>query len=696
MSSKSQQLFDSVYLNRELSWLKFNERVLEEAADVSVPLFERLKYIFIYMNNLDEFFMIRVGSLQDQMLLREVPIDNKTGLTPKAQIQAVLKSLRRDISRKDMIYRACAKALGRLHIRHLRMSELGEQDQEYVRNYFNREIYPLLSPQIIDNRHPFPFLMNRRIYVGTYFESHNSTSFGIIPASGAFDRMIMLPGNGFRFVLAEDLIHHYADSLFGSNKPVDKMIFRVTRNADIITDNAMFDEDVDFRFTMKELLKKRVKLAPVRLEIKGEAKKDLIRYLCKKLDLDHNRVFLNKSPLDMSHIWNIERMLTPVQKKKMLFPPLTPQDSPSVNLSESVLQQVLREDILLSYPYESMKPFIHLLNEAAYDPEVVSVKITLYRVARQSEVVHNLITAAENGKDVTVVVELRARFDEEQNIEWATRLAEAGCRVVYGVDACKVHSKLLLITRKTNKNIQYITQIGTGNYNERTARLYTDLCLITSNPDIGLDAVALFNDILVNNVQGSYSHLLVSPTCLRSAILEKIDEEIVHAQSGQPASVIAKFNSMTDKVIIDKLIEASQAGVEIRLMIRGICCLRAGVPGRTDNITVVSIVGRFLEHSRVYCFGTGDRRQVYIASADWMTRNTERRIEVACPVLDPAIANRILSMLNLGFSDNVKARRMRHDGTYERPAPAEGEPLLNSQLYQYEQAYKSAGKEMPV
>lgn len=695
MSSKSKQ-FDSVYLNRELSWLKFNERVLEEAADSTVPPFEQLKYIFIYMNNLDEFFMIRVGSLQDQMLIREAPVDNKTGLTPKAQIQAVLKTLRRDIARKDMIYRACIKGLGKHHIRHMRIIDLGEQDEEFVRNYFMREIYPLLSPQIIDNRHPFPFLMNRRIYVGVYFESQHSNSFGIIPASGAFERMVMLPGPGLRFVLAEDLIYHYADTLFGGNKPSDKMIFRVTRNADIITDTAMFDEDVDFRFTMKELLKKRVKLAPVRLEIKSEAKKDLIRYLCKKLDLEQNRVFLHKSPLDLSHIWTIERLLQPVQKKKLLFSPLSPQEPLAVRHSESILHQVLSEDLLFSYPYESMKPFIRLLDEAAQDPEVVSIKITLYRVARQSEIVHSLIAAAENGKDVIVVVELRARFDEEQNIEWATRLTEAGCRVIYGVEACKVHSKLLLITRKTDKSIQYITQVGTGNYNERTARLYTDLSLITSNPDIGLDAVALFNDILVNNVQGTYGQLLVSPSHLREAVLEKIDEEIAHAVAGRPASVLAKFNSMTDKKIIDKLIEASQAGVEIRLMIRGICCLRAGVPGRTDNITVVSIVGRFLEHSRIYCFGTGERRQVYIASADWMTRNTERRIEVACPMLDPGIANRIVDMLELGFRDNVKARRLRPDGTYERQTAAEGEPLLDSQLYQVEQAYKAAGKELPV
>jgi polyphosphate kinase len=695
MSGKNKQI-ESVYLNRELSWLKFNERVLEEAADSSVPLFEQLRYVYIFMNNLDEFFMIRVGSLQDQALLREAPPDNKTGLSPKEQIQAVLKCLRRDIVRKDAVYRICMKALAKHNLRHMRMDDLNEQDKEFVHHYYMREIFPLLSPQIIDNRHPFPFLMNRRIYVGVYFDSQHSSSFGVIPATGAFDRLIMLPGPGLRFVLAEDLIYHYADTLFGGNHPTDKVVFRVTRNADIITDNAMFDEDVDFRFTMKELLKKRVKLAPVRLEITSDAKKDLIRYLCKKLGLGQNRVFMNKSPLDLSHIFDIERLLTPAMQKKLLFTPLIPQEPPSVRHCNRILDCVLTEDLLFSYPYESMKPFIRLLNEAAQDPEVVSIRISLYRVARQSEIVHSLIAAAENGKDVIVVVELRARFDEEQNIEWATRLTEAGCRVVYGVEACKVHCKLLLITRKTDRSIQYITQIGTGNYNERTARLYTDLSLITSNPDIGLDAVSLFNDILVNNLQGTYGKLLVSPSHLRDAVLEKIDIEISHAAAGRPSAIMAKLNSMTDKMIIDKLIEASQAGVEVRLMIRGICCLRSGVPDKTDNISVISIVGRFLEHSRVYCFGTGERREVYIASADWMTRNTERRIEVACPILDASIANRIIDMLELGFADNMKSRRLCADGTYARRELSDNEPRLNSQMHQFEIAYKAAGKEIPV
>jgi polyphosphate kinase len=695
MSEKTKPI-NTVYMNRELSWLKFNERVLEEAADVNVPLFEQLRFVGIFMSNLDEFFMIRVGSLQDQALLREAPADNKTGLSPKQQIQAVLKCLRRDIVRKDTLYRASLKALGKHGIRHLRVSDLSESDKDFAHHYYMREIYPLLSPQIIDNRHPFPFLMNRRIYVGVYFDSAHATGFGVIPASGAFNRLVMLPGPGLRFVLAEDLIYHYADTLFGGNKPSDKAIFRVTRNADIITDSAMFDEDVDFRFTMKELLKKRVKLAPVRLEVMGGDKKDLIRYLCKKLGLAQNRVFANKSPLDLSHIFDIERLLTPAMQKKLLFSPLKPQEPASVRECSRILDCVLERDLLFSYPYESMKPFIRLLDEAAQDPLVVSIRISLYRVAKQSEIVHSLIAAAENGKDVIVVVELRARFDEEHNIEWATRLTEAGCRVIYGVEACKVHCKLLLITRRTDKSIQYITQIGTGNYNERTARLYTDLSLMTADPDIGLDAVSLFNDILVNNLQGSYSHLLVAPARLRDAVLEKIDAEIAHAADGRPAAVTAKLNSMTDKRIIDKLIEASQAGVTVRLMIRGICCLLPGVPGKTDNITVVSIVGRFLEHSRVYCFGAGERREVYIASADWMTRNTERRIEVACPILDPALAARIVDMLELGFADNVKARRLCADGAYERRALADGEQPLNSQLHQYALAYRAAGREFPV
>lgn len=681
---------ESVYINREISWLKFNERVLEEAADLSVPIFERLKYIWIFMNNLDEFFMIRVGSLQDQALIKGAPADNKTGLSPKEQINALVKQVRQLVTHKDAIYYSCMKKLARYNIRRMSMGELSAQDEEFLKDYYMREIYPLLSPQIIDNRHPFPFLINKGIYIGVYFESHHDTNFGIIPAVGAFSRLVMLPGPGIRYVLSEDIIFHYADMMFGSHDLLEKMVFRVTRNADIITDVSMFDEDTDFRFTMKELLKKRVKLAPVRLEIHGKLKKEFIRYICKKLNLEQSRVFITRSPLDLSHVPKIEDMMTKMQRGKMLFEPLLPQTP--ATMKQSMMQQVNAQDMLLAYPFESMRPFIRLLYEAAEDVNVVSVKITLYRVGKESEIVRSLIKAAENGKDVTAVVELRARFDEEDNIEWATRLSDAGCRVIYGIDTYKVHCKVLLITRKIDKNIQYISQIGTGNYNERTARQYTDLSLMTSNPEIGLDAVALFNDILVNNVQGCYRHLLVAPSCMRASIIGLIQTEIEQAQKGQRAVVFAKFNSLTDKDIIDKLIEASKAGVIIRLIIRGICCLRPGIPTITDNITVVSVVGRFLEHSRVYCFGEGPRKRIYISSADWMTRNTERRIEVACPVLDAAIAARIEGMMETIFHDNVKARVLLTDGSYQRQTAPEDEKLVDSQLYLYEQAYTAAGK----
>lgn len=692
--SKQTKPIHSIYINRELSWLKFNERVLEEAADTNVPLFERLKFIWIFMNNMDEFFMIRVGSLQDQTLIKEAPPDNKTGMTAREQISAVLKQVRKTVSHKDMVYLSCMRKLAKFNIRHIKMSELSEQEEDYARNYYMREIYPLLSPQIIDNRHPFPFLMNKGIYVGVYFETHHDTSFGIIPAVGAFERVVMLPGHGIRYILAEDLIYHYADMMFGSHDLLDKMVFRVTRNADIITDSGMFDEESDFRFTMKELLKKRVKLAPVRLEIHGELKKEFIRYICKKLMLDQNHVFMTGSPLDLSFVPKLEDMIPAIQQGKLLFEPLIPQDPPLFEPHMKVMPQVLARDILLSYPYESMRPFIKLLYEAAEDPDVVSIKITLYRVGKASEIIRSLIAAAENGKDVIAVVELRARFDEEHNIEWATRLSDAGCRVIYGVDECKVHSKIMLITRKTGKSIQYITQIGTGNYNERTSRQYTDLSLITANPDIGLDAVALFNDILVNNVYGTYKYLLVAPSSLRSSIIGLIQSEIDHAAEGRPASILAKFNSLTDKAIIDKLVEASRAGVKIRLIIRGICCLRSGVPGLTDNISVFSIVGRFLEHARVYCFGDGECRKVYISSADWMTRNTERRIEVACPVLDIEIADRIVEMLEVSLKDNVKMRAQKPDGSYARQSPPESLDYLDSQIFFYGQSYKAAGKNL--
>lgn len=680
-----------VYINRELSWLKFNERVLEEAADPNVPLFERLKFIAIFMNNLDEFFMIRVGTLQDQMLVKGVPAENKTGMTPREQVNAILRHTRKLIKHRDSVYVSLVKKLYRHNVRRVKVSDLNEQEEAYLRRYYEREIYPLLSPQIIDNRHPFPFLVNKGIYVGIYFESHKDTFFGVIPALGAFDRLCRLPGPGIRFVLVEDIIHHYASTIFGSHNLLDRMIFRVTRNADIITESSPYDDEIDFRHTMKELLKKRVKLAPVRLEIHGELKKEFIRYLCKKLMLNQNHVFISRAPLDLSYVYRLKDCLSEAVRKKLMFPQHIPQDSAMVNPRKPVMQQVLDRDLLFAYPFESMKHFLRLLEEAAADPDVVSIKITLYRVGKEGRIIRSLMKAAENGKEVLAVVELSARFDEEENIEWATQLTDAGCRVVYGVEEYKVHSKVLLITRKEEKGIRYITQIGTGNYNERTSRLYTDLSLITSDPGIGMDAVNLFNDILVNSLEGRYENLWVAPAYMFGHILQRIQKEIDHAKKGEEAAILVKMNSLTNKDIIDKLIEASQAGVLIRMIVRGICCLRPGVPGLTDNVTVVSIVGRFLEHTRVYCFGTGDRRGVYISSADWMTRNLHRRIEVACPILDQSLSSRIVKMLETQLCDNVKARVLQRDGTYARPEQLvnEAQALDSQRLFRLQAAEKA-------
>lgn len=680
---------DSIYINRELSWLKFNERVLEEAADQRVPLIERLRFIAIFINNLDEFFMIRVGSLQDQMLIDATFTDNKTQMTACEQIDAVAKQVKSSGMKKDVIYNVLMEEFAKYGIRHLRMEELNAQDEAFVCDFYKREIFPFLSPQIIDNHHPFPFIANKGIYVGVYFLKHHDLRFGIIPAVGAFERYCVLPVEGIRFVFVEDIIRHFSDLLFGAHKIVGKTVFRVTRNADLISDDSLFDEGSDFRFTMKELLKKRNKLAPVRIEVQGELKKEFIEYLCGQLKLEPNRVFTSLSPLEIAIVNQLEQRMPSDLRKKLLFETLIPQRSQMVLPSEPFIEQVLQKDILLSYPYESMRPLILLLDEAASDLDVVAIKITLYRVGKESKIIRSLLSAAENGKDVTAVVELRARFDEEHNIEWATRLSEAGCRVIYGVDEFKVHSKVLLITRKEGKSIQYITQIGTGNYNEGTARFYTDFALITSHPEIGMDAAALFNDILVGNLHGRYRHLLVAPSCMRSSILEKIDTEIAFALRGEKARVQAKFNSLTDKIIIDKLIAASKAGVEVRLIVRGICCLRPGVAGKTDNIQVISIVGRFLEHSRVYCFGEGERLSVYISSADWMTRNTERRIEVACPLLESSLANRVARMIDICFQDNVKARILKSDGAYLRVNDAQGPPL-DSQLAFFQEAYSAA------
>lgn len=681
-----------VYTNRELSWLQFNERVLEESEDLSVPLYERLRFIAIFQSNLDEFFMVRVGSLFDQTLLQQVVLDSKTKMTAAEQLEHIFKGVKHLLPRKEKSYFRLMDELSKEHIEQVDMSRLSSEDFEYLQLYFEKEIKPLMSPQIIDKRQPFPFLKNKETYVGVHLATKSgAVRMGVIPASGYFNRIVFLPSakNTIRFVLVENLICFFAEQIFDHHQVVDKTIFRITRNADIDVEDEMVDVDFDYRDAMQELLKKRRKLAPVRLELHSNVSDDLLNYFCQQLTLSPEQVFFDSCPLDLSFVFALEGKVS--HHKDLFFDPLVPQISNQINERESMIAQIEKKDILFHYPYNSIKPFIDLLNEAANDKYVLSIKITLYRVAKDSKVVNALINAAENGKEVSVVVELRARFDEENNIDWSKRLEEAGCNVIYGLPGYKVHSKLLLITRKIGNKIEYITQVGTGNYNEKTARLYTDLSLMTSRKEIGSDASVVFNSLFMGSVVDSTSHLLVAPLCFKPQVINLIDKEIAFAKQGEPAQILLKMNSVTDKVLIDKLIEASCAGVKIKMLVRGICCFKPGVTGLTENIEIYSIVGRYLEHSRILVFGLGDRQKIFISSADFMTRNTERRVEVASPIYSEPLKQMILDQLDLMFHDTIKLRKQNADGVYTRE-PGSSQPAINAQERLYEIAYEKAAE----
>lgn len=652
------------YDNRELSWLKFNERVLEEASDKSVPLCERLMFAAIFQSNLDEFFMIRVGTLYDRTLVDTEERDNKTEMTCEQQLEAIFKRTAELVPMRDNAYKGVMAELEKHGVEQVDFSALSDKEEEYLKVYFTSEILPLISPQVIDKRHPFPFLKNKEIYAVAHLESKSSVKLAIVPASGSFSRIIFLPGTKHRFMLVEELILHYMPLVFEHYKILDKSLMRITRNADINMEEALYDHDVDLRDVMSELLKKRKKLSPVRMELSRKLGSEAVDYLCEKLELAKEQVFRLKSPLDLSFVYPLRSKLED-SLPLLFFGRADPQNSCEVVKDAPMIPQILRRDILLSYPFESIKPFLRLLMEAANDPSVVSVKITLYRVASNSKVIDALIAAAENGKDVLVLVELRARFDEENNIGWSQRLERAGCNVIYGPESLKVHSKLLLITRKTSGGkIEYITQVGTGNYNEKTSALYTDLSLMTANQDIGAEASMVFNALSTSSLVEHTSRLLVAPLCLQNKIIEMIDNEIAAANRGEEAFIGLKLNSLTDKTLMDKLVEASQSGVKVRMVIRGICCLVAGIEGLTENIEITSIVGRYLEHSRIYIFGTPERRKIYISSADFMTRNTLRRVEVAVPIYDNHVRNRIMHIFDVLIRDNVKARKMASDGTY--------------------------------
>ncbi|MCR5368274.1 polyphosphate kinase [Eubacterium ruminantium] len=676
-----------VYENRELSWLKFNERVLEEAEDVRIPLCERLSFISIFQTNLDEFFMVRVGSLHDQMLLEDNPRENKTNMTAEEQIDAIADRVKVLSARHSLAYRELMEEFEKHGIKIINFAKLDEKEGEYLKSYFDREILPLLSPMTVTKKQPFPFIKNNEIYaVSVLANKNNKERLGIIPCNdGMFRRLIQIPGSKGYYMLAEELILHFLPDVFSGYTVVSKSLVRVTRNADIDADK-VYDEELNYRDHMAEVIKQRRKLCPVRMEYTRDMDKTVLSRIRDHLNISENMLFKKGAPLDMSFVFDIQDILR--HKPELFFEKRIPQKSPQFDETKPLIPQIIESDKLLSYPFESIRPFLNMLVEAANDPDVVSIKMTLYRLAKHSKVVEALVEAAENGKQVDVLVELKARFDEENNIEWSRTLEKAGCHVIYGLEGLKVHSKLCLITRRTTDGVGYITQIGTGNYNEKTSRLYTDLSIMTSNEAIGAEAANIFKKLSLNQVVKQTEHLMVAPKCLQNKVIERIEREIQAAKEGKEAYLGFKINSLTDKKIIDKLIEASQAGVKIEMVIRGICCLKAGIPGVTENISIISIVGRFLEHSRIYIFGKGEREEIYIASADFMTRNTVRRVEVAAPVYDEKSKGMIKDIFTLMLQDNCKARKQEPDGTYVRVP--EGEKIINAQERLYEIAYEKA------
>ena len=661
--------------NRELSWLKFNQRVLEEAKDSSVPLLERMKFVSIFTSNLDEFFMIRVGSLYDMSLTDNSTIDSRSGMNPKEQLDAIFAAVAPLYKERDKTYSEIKKLLNPYGVCGLSIKELEQQEKKYVKKYFKDQILPILSPQIVDANHPFPHLLNKELYVIASLKQNGTSMIGIVPVPQFVSDILYLPGHDIRYIRMEKVIMEYLDVVFNKYEVSNKNYICVTRNADVSPDDEALEINDDFRLLMQETLHKRRRMAVVRMETAEPLDKELEKYFCDKFKITPAQIYRTKMPMKLDYIFSIMDKVPASLKRSLIDEPFTPQ--PSRYLTDGkVIPQVKKKDILLSYPYESMDPFLRMIKEAAYDPTVLTIRITIYRLAKKARLVEYLCAAAENGKEVTVLIELRARFDEQNNIDWSERLEEAGCRVIYGFEGYKVHSKICLITYRNRNNIEYITQVGTGNYNEKTATMYTDVSLITADKGIGEDAAVFFKNMSIGNLNGSYQHIIVSPTSLKPKVLSLMDEEIKKGTNGR---IIMKMNSVTDVDFIQKVSEASNAGVKVDLIVRGICCILPGVKGYTENLHVTSIVGRYLEHPRIFLFGTGADQKIYIGSADMMTRNTEKRVEVACPVYDETIRKQLTHMLKIMLTDNVKARELKSDGKYYMKE--KGTSKVNSQEY---------------
>lgn len=679
--------------NRELSWLRFDNRVLDEAFDETVPLFERLKFVSIFESNLDEFLMVRVGGLSDLAELKKQPVDNKSNMTASEQVDAVMAEMPGLLTRWESIFKSIEGKLDTLGVHRARIDSLTPEERTFVTRYFQAYVSPVISPLVIDPRHPFPNLRNGALYLACGLDgaTDEESLLGLIEIPASMNRVVEIPSptGTYSYILLEDVILACLDSCFGSYKPLDRALIRVTRNADIDPDGEGVEEEEDYRQHMKRILKKRLRLQPVVLAVSGSLEKATLKTIRKALELSRRSVFTCDIPLNLGYVFGIEGKIPEHLRNELLFTPFKPQPNPTIDMTRSIREQVLRHDKLLFYPYEAMNPFLDLVHEAAYDPECISLRITLYRVAKQSRLCESLIDAAENGKEVTVLMELRARFDEQNNIEWAERLEEAGCTVIYGSEGFKCHSKICQLTYREGMALTRLTLLGTGNFNEKTAKLYSDFMLMTAHPGIGEDANLFFRNLSLGNLRGDYRFLGVAPVGLKPLIMRGLDREIQRALAGEPARVFFKLNSLTDREVIDKIAEASCAGVRVDMIIRGISCLKPGVPGKTENVHVRSIVGRFLEHARVYAFGV-DSDMIYLSSADMMTRNTEHRVEIAFPVLDPTCRALVHEYMGMQLQDNVKARSLTSDGTWVPVERAEGEKPFNSQEALLERAYRNA------
>lgn len=679
--------------NRELSWLRFDNRVLDEAFDETVPLFERLKFVSIFESNLDEFLMVRVGGLSDLAELKKQPVDNKSNMTASEQVDAVMAEMPGLLTRWESIFKSIEGKLDTLGVHRARIDSLTPEERTFVTRYFQAYVSPVISPLVIDPRHPFPNLRNGALYLACGLDgaTDEESLLGLIEIPASMNRVVEIPSptGTYSYILLEDVILACLDSCFGSYKPLDRALIRVTRNADIDPDGEGVEEEEDYRQHMKRILKKRLRLQPVVLAVSGSLEKATLKTIRKALELSRRSVFTCDIPLNLGYVFGIEGKIPEHLRNELLFTPFRPQPNPTIDMTRSIREQVLQGDKLLFYPYEAMNPFLDLVHEAAYDPECISLRITLYRVAKQSRLCESLIDAAENGKEVTVLMELRARFDEQNNIEWAERLEEAGCTVIYGSEGFKCHSKICQLTYREGMAFTRLTLLGTGNFNEKTAKLYSDFMLMTAHPGIGEDANLFFRNLSLGNLRGDYRFLGVAPVGLKPLIMRGLDREIQRALAGEPARVFFKLNSLTDREVIDKIAEASCAGVRVDMIIRGISCLKPGVPGKTENVHVRSIVGRFLEHARVYAFGV-DSDMIYLSSADMMTRNTEHRVEIAFPVLDPTCRALVHEYMGMQLRDNVKARSLTSDGTWVPVERAEGEKPFNSQEALLERAYRNA------